>query len=101
MHADRNGRGSRLVRVDRALAAEDAALVDDQRTNDDVSKDLTGGQDLEPAGGVHVALNAATDDDVAAGDVALDPAALAHREVAFGCQVAVHLSVEPNVGRRL
>src|SRR6266478_5910511 len=101
MHPDRDGGGSRLFRVDRALAAEDAALVDDQRPNDDVSKHLTGGEDLEPAGGVHVALNAATDDDVAAGDVALDPAALAHRQVTFGGQVAVHLSVESNVGCRL
>jgi len=58
------------------------ALVDDQRADDDVSKDLTGGQNLEAARGVHVALNAATDDHVAAGDVAFDAAALADRQVA-------------------
>src|SRR4029077_5319717 len=99
VHADRNGRGGRLFRVERALSAEDAALVDDQRADDDVAKDLTGGQDLEAARGVHVALDAATDDHVAASDVAFDAATLADRQVAFRRQVTVHFAVEPDVGR--
>src|ERR1700704_3557375 len=84
-----------------ALAAEDAPLVDDERADDDVTEHLAGGEDLEAPRGVHVALDAATDDHVATADIALDPAALADREVTFGGQVAIHFAVEPNVGRRL
>src|SRR5256885_7414107 len=87
--------------MDGALAAEDAPLVDDERADHDVAEHLAGGENLETPRGVHVALDAATDDHIATGDIAFNPAALADRQVTFGCQVAVHLSVEPNVGRRL
>src|SRR6202022_3018931 len=87
--------------MDGALPAEDAALVDDQRADDDVAEHFAGGQDLEAAGRDHVALDRPTDYDIAPADIALDPAGLADREVAFGCQVAVHFAVEPDVGRGL
>src|SRR5712691_2515741 len=79
LHADshRNGGGRRFLGMDGALPAEDAALVDDERTDDDVAEDLAGCQDLEATRGVHVALDRPADHDIAAGDVALDPAVLA------------------------
>src|SRR5438034_7129244 len=103
LHTDshRNGGGGRFLGMDGALAAEDAALVDDERTDDDVAEDFAGGQDLEATRGVHVALDRPADHDIAAGDVALDPAVLADRQVTFGCQVAVHFAVEPDIGRGL
>src|SRR5256714_1133697 len=97
----RNGGGRRFLGMDGALPAEDAALVDDQRTDDDVAEDFAGGEDLEAARGVHVALDRPADHDIAAADVALDPAVLADRQVTFGCQVAVHFAVEPVFGRGL
>src|SRR3979411_364210 len=84
--------------MDGALPSQDATLVDDQRTDDDVAEDFAGGQDLEAAGGVHVALDRPADHDIAPTDIALDPAVLADRQVTFGCQVAVHFAVEPDVG---
>src|ERR1700738_810479 len=87
--------------MDGALPAEDASLVADQRTDDDVAEHVAGGQDLEAAGRDHVALDRPTDYDIAPADIALDPAGLADREVTFGCQVAVHFAVEPDVGRGL
>src|SRR6266851_4717027 len=87
--------------MDGALPAEDAALVDDQRTYDDVAEHFAGCQDLEAARGGHVALDGPADYDIAPGDVALDPSVLAHRQVTFSCQVAVHFAVESDVGRGL
>src|SRR6266849_8945369 len=87
--------------MDGALPTEDAALVDDQRTDHDVAEHFAGGQDLEAARGVHVALNRPADNDIAPADIALDPAVLADRQVTLGCQIAVHFTVEPNVGCRL
>src|SRR6266849_7001632 len=84
--------------MDGALPTEDAALVDDQRTDDDIAEHFAGGKDLEAARGGHVALDSPADYDVAPGDIALDPSVLAHRQVTFGCQVAVHFAVEPDVG---
>src|SRR2546430_2276663 len=88
----------RFLTVDSALASKNAAFIDDQRTDDDVAEDLSGGEDLEPAAGAHVALDAAAHHDVAAADIAFDPAMLTHREVAFRGQVAEHLTVEADVG---
>src|ERR1700716_1538278 len=87
--------------MDGALPSQDAALVDDQRADDDVAEHLAGGQDLQAARGVHVALDRPADHDITAADIALDPAVLADRQVTFGCQVAVHFAVEPDVGRGL
>src|SRR5205807_3340472 len=84
--------------MDGALPAEDTALVDDQRADDDVAEHFAGGEDLEAARGVHVALDRPADHDIATGDIALDPAVLADRQLPFGCQVAVHFAVEPDVG---
>src|ERR1700737_3921893 len=100
-HSDRDGGGGRLFRVHRALSPEDATFIDDQRADDDVAEHLAGGQNLQAAGGGGVALDAAADDPFAAADVALDPTVLPYRQVAFGRQVAEHLTVEPDVGRRL
>src|SRR5207244_10417454 len=93
LHADsdRNGGGCRFLGMDGALAAEDAAFVDDQRTDDDVAEDFAGGQYLEAARGVHVALDHPADHDIAAADVALDPAVLTARQVSFGCHMLGHL----------
>src|ERR1700674_2868045 len=87
--------------MDGALPSEGAALSADQRADDDVAEYFAGGQDLEAARGVHVALDRPADDDIAPTDIALDPAVLADRQVTFGCQVAVHFAVEPDVGRGL
>src|SRR5438105_3443966 len=98
-HPDGHGRSGRLFGVDRALAAQDATLIDDQRADDDVAEHLAGGEDLEAAGGVDIALDGAADHDVAAGDIAFDVAVLADGEVAFGRQVAEHFAIEADVGR--
>src|SRR3989442_15957499 len=87
--------------MDGALPAEDAALVDDQRTDHDVAEHFAGGQDLEAARGVHVSLDRPADHDIAPADIALDPTVLAHRQVTFGSQDAVHFAVEEDVGRGL
>src|SRR2546430_7315696 len=83
LHADsnRNGGGRRFLGMDGALPAEDAAFVDDQRADHDVTEDFAGGQDLQAARGVDVTLDRPADDDIAAADVALDPAVLADRQV--------------------
>src|SRR2546425_1934327 len=103
LHANpyRNGGGRGFVGMDGALPAEDAPLVDDQRTDHDVAEHFAGGQDLEAARGVHVALDRPADHDIAPADIALDPAVLADRQVTFGSQVAVHFAVEADVGRGL
>src|SRR5438270_4320395 len=85
----------------RALSPKNAALVDDQRADHDVAEDLAAGEDLEAAGGADVTLDGAADHDVAAGDVTLDSAVLADRQVALGRQVTVHFAVEADVGRGL
>src|SRR2546430_8985585 len=88
-NADGNDRGIRLFAMDGALASEDAALIDDQRTDHDVAEHLPGRQDLQATRGADIALNRATDHDIAAADIALDPTMLADRQVALSGQVAV------------
>src|SRR2546428_8851533 len=100
-NADGNDRGIRLFAMDGALASEDAALIDDQRTDHDVAEHFSGRQDLQATRGADIALNRATDHDIAAADIALDPTMLADRQVALSGQVAVHFAVETNVRGRL
>src|SRR5947209_20146056 len=87
-NADGNDRGIRLFAMDGALASEDAALIDDQRTDDDVAERLSGRQDLQATRGADTALNRATDHDMAAADTALDHTTLAYRQLALSAQVA-------------
>src|SRR5207245_5149486 len=91
-------RGGLVIRVHGALPAQNAAFVDDQGANGDVAVDLAGGQELEPAGGLDIALDAAADHDVSGGDVALDAAMLAHGQVTVGADIAGHLTVKADVG---
>src|SRR3989442_4462878 len=100
-NADRNDRGIRLFAMDGALASKDAAFVDDQRTDHDVAEDFPGREDLQATRGADVALDRATDHDIAAADIALDPTMLADRQVALSGQIAVHFAVETNVRGRL
>src|SRR2546423_5683052 len=97
-HAHGDDGRMRFLTVDSALATKNAAFIDDQRTDNDVTEDLSGSKDLEPAARAHVALDAAAHNDVAAADIAFDPAMLPHREVTFRGQVAEHLTVETDVG---
>src|SRR2546430_1021778 len=60
-NADGNDRGIRLFAMDGALASEDAALIDDQRTDHDVAEHFSGRQDLQATRGADIALNRATD----------------------------------------
>src|SRR3989441_2509481 len=100
-NADRDDRGIRLFAMDGALPSKDAAFVDDQRTDHDVAEHLAGRQDLQATRGADVALDRATDHDIAAADIALDATMLADRQVALGGQIAVHFAVETNVRSRL
>src|SRR5260370_29496920 len=94
-HTDRDRGRSRLFAVHPALPAEDAALVDDQRADHDVAEDFAGGKDLQATRGVHVALNAASDDAVSTADVALDPAPLSHSKAAFRLHITEHFTFNP------
>src|SRR3989454_8791390 len=87
--------------MDGALPAKDAALVDDQRADHDVAEHLAGRQDLQATRGADVALDRATDHDIAAADIAVDPTMLADRQVALSGQIAVHFAVETNIRGRL
>src|SRR3989441_4922922 len=100
-NADGNHRGVRLLAMDGALPSKDAAFVDDQRTDHDVAEHLAGRQDLQATRGADVALDRATDHDIAAADIALDPTMLADRQVALSGQIAVHFAVETNIRGRL
>src|SRR5256886_9940483 len=100
-NADGYHRGIRLFAMDGALASKDAAFVDDQRTDHDVAEDLPGREDLEATRGADVALDRATDYDIAAADIALDPTMLADRQVALSGQISVHFAVETDVRTRL
>src|SRR2546421_1469569 len=100
-NADGNDRGIRLFAMDGALASEDAALIDDQRTDHDVAEHFSGRQDLQATRGADIALNRATDHDIAAADIALDPTMLADRQVALSGQIAIHFAVEADVRGRL
>src|SRR5439155_2174237 len=100
-NADGYDRGIRLFAMDGALASKDAAFVDDQRTDHDVAEDFPGREDLQATRGADVALDRATDHDIAAADIALDPTMLADRQVALSGQISVHFAVETDVRTRL
>src|SRR5438045_8524683 len=87
--------------MDGALPSKDAAFVDDQRTDHDVAEHFAGRQDFQTTRGADVALDRATDHDIAPADIAFNPTMLADRQVALRGQISVHLAVETNVRGRL
>src|SRR5438876_3780780 len=88
-NADGNHRGVRLLAMDGALPSKDAAFVDDQRTDHDVAEHFAGREDFQTTRGADVALDRATDHDIAPADIAFNPTMLADRQVALSGQFSV------------
>src|SRR5438270_5101649 len=85
-HPDGHGGRRRLFRMDGALAAEDAPLVDDERADHDIAEHLAGSEDLEAPRGVHLVLDVSNDDHVVTDDVGFDLARVHERQATSGRQ---------------